>query len=257
MRASILSSVHSTKRYKKMSKTLPLKIDSIAKAFKKKQVLYDVSLDIKPGEIFGLIGLNGVGKTTLIKIILDLLEQDQGEVKLFGDSSAKPKTRKQLAYLPEKFHPSPFLKGEEFLHLSQTYYQKPLTNKEIYELADRLGLDQKALGQPIRKYSKGMGQKLGLLSIFLSQAPLLLLDEPMSGLDPKARIQLKDMLLEYKKQGNTIFFSSHILADIEEICDQIAIIHDTHVVYQGSPKKFLKQQKEKHLERAFLRAVES
>lgn len=238
-----------------MTNNIPLLIKSVSKSFKNKLVLNDVSLQVNEGEIYGLIGLNGVGKTTLIKIMLDLLLQDKGEVEFFGTKVSVTQSRKNINYLPEKFYPSQFLKGKEFLELSLSYYGKPFDIKKANKQAAILGLDPAALQQTITKYSKGMGQKLGLLAMFLCETKLLILDEPMSGLDPSARIQLKDMLNNYKKQGNTIFFSSHILSDIEEICDNMAVIHDGKIIFSGKPKTFLKQNGNKNLERAFLQAI--
>lgn len=234
---------------------VPMEVKHVSKAFGKHQVLKDVSLQVNEGEIFGLIGLNGVGKTTLIKIILNLLNQDEGEVSFFGESTLTPKSRRFISYLPEKFYPSTLLTGEEFLKISLAFYGKELNLKQAKEKAAILKLDPEVLHRRVSSYSKGMGQKLGLLSVFLAETPLFLLDEPMSGLDPQARIQLKDLLLEYKKAGHTIFFSSHILADIEEICDRTAIIHGGDIIFSGEPKQFLKESGEKSLERAFLKAI--
>lgn len=233
----------------------PLLVEAVSKSFKNKQVLSNVSLKVAQGEIYGLIGLNGVGKTTLIKIILDLLAQDSGNVEFFGIKSSTTESRKNINYLPEKFYPSQFLKGKEFLELALAYYGKKFDIKKAEEKAAALGLEPAALQQTISKYSKGMGQKLGLLSMFLCETPLLILDEPMSGLDPSARIQLKDLLNDYKKQGKTIFFSSHILSDIEEICDNMAVIHDGHIIFSGKPTEFLNKHNGKNLERAFLEAI--
>lgn len=237
------------------SNAIPLNINSISKTFKEKKVLKNVSLTVNQGEILGLVGVNGVGKTTLIKIILNLLNQDDGEVEFFGEKSSNKKSRMNLSYLPEKFYPSNFLKGSEFLSLALSYYGKKLDKEIANDKAKLLGLDPKVLDYKVSKYSKGMGQKLGLLSMFLTQAPLLLLDEPMSGLDPSARIQLKKQLKDYKSLGNTIFFSSHILADIEEICDRIAVMHNGELIFTGDPHKFLEQQNEQNLEKAFLKAI--
>lgn len=234
---------------------VPLSAENVFKNFGGKSVLNDVSLAIKPGEIFGLIGLNGAGKTTLIKIILGLLEQDKGKVALFDQNVHNPKTRRNLSFLPEKFQPSSLLKGREFLSLSLSYYGRKYDHKAAIEGAKRLDLDPGVLDHKITKYSKGMGQKLGILSAFLTEAPLLILDEPMSGLDPSARIRLKDYLMDYAKQGKTIFFSSHILSDIDEICDRIAILHDHKMVFTGTPEGFKTKYKEKILERAFLKAI--
>ncbi len=242
---------------KKNKLPLPLVVDHVSKNFKDKKVLKDVSLTIKKEEIYGLIGVNGVGKTTLIKVILDLLDADKGGVTFFGHDAKDPKSRQNIAYLPEKFYPSPFLKGSEFLSLALSYYGKKLDIDEARAKAEVLDLDPKVLDHLVGKYSKGMGQKLGLLSVFLTGSPLLILDEPMSGLDPGARIKLKQLLRDYKKQGNTIFFSSHILADIEEICDRMSVMHNGDLIYEGGSAAFLKQYKEKNLERAFLKAIEA
>jgi ABC-2 type transport system ATP-binding protein len=235
--------------------TSPLAVTSVFKTFKNKPVLHDVSLTVKKGEIYGLIGVNGVGKTTLIKIILNLLNADKGETSFFGTSTLLPESRRNIAYLPEKFYPSPFLKGSEFLSLSLSYYGKTLNIAKAKEKAAALDLDPNVLDHRVGKYSKGMGQKLGLLSMLLAETPLLLLDEPMSGLDPSARIRLKRLLKEYKDAGNTIFFSSHILADIEEICDRMAVMHQGRLIYEGDGKSFLKEYKETNLEMAFLKAI--
>jgi len=240
-----------------MDNASPLSVISVHKKFKEKTVLDNISLEVKAGEIYGLIGVNGVGKTTLIKIILDLLAADSGDMSFFGENVSDPKSRKKIAYLPEKFMPSPFLKGKEFLSISLSYYGRSLDLEKAKEKAVQLALDPAVLEHRIGRYSKGMGQKLGLLSMFLSESPLLILDEPMSGLDPRARICLKSMLNEYKSEGNTIFFSSHILADIEEICDRMAVINDGKIIYEGGSKAFLKNYEEKNLEHAFLKAIES
>lgn len=240
-----------------MSKANPLDIRGLNKSFKGNDVLQNVSLKVEKGQVFGLIGLNGVGKTTMIKIILGLLNQDSGVVKLFGQETNNKEARKKLSFLPEKFHPSQFLKGKEFLDLTCSYYGQKYNEVEAFRLARILGLKPEVLGNRVSSYSKGMGQKLGLLSSMLVAAPFLMLDEPMSGLDPSARIALKDAMIDYVKadKNNTIFFSSHILSDIDEICDNIAILHDSKIIYQGAPDKFKKEQKEKSLERAFLKAI--
>lgn len=237
------------------NKKIPLHIDNICKNFDKKTVLDDISFDVKKGEIFGLIGLNGAGKTTLIKIILGLLEQDSGNASVFNENVKNKETRKHLSFLPEKFYPSLFLKGKEFLSLTLSYYGKKYSSSAAKIRAEKLDLDPGVLDLKITKYSKGMGQKLGLLSAFLTNTPLLILDEPMSGLDPSARILLKDNMLDYKKSGNTIFFSSHILSDIDEICDRIAILHNNKMIFIGKPEDFKKKNKTNNLERAFLNSI--
>jgi len=235
----------------------PLKINNISKQFKTKKVLQNISLEVKKGEIFGLIGENGIGKTTLIKIVLDLLNADTGSVTILGKNSSNNASRENICYLPEKFQPSPFLKGKEFLSIALSFHKKTLDSEQAKKLAICLGLAPEALDQKIGKYSKGMAQKLGLLSIFLIDTPLLILDEPMSGLDPSARIKLKQQLTRYKKSGKTVFFSSHILADIEEICDRMTILHNKELIFTGRPADYLKKSKEKTLEKAFLKTIEN
>jgi ABC-2 type transport system ATP-binding protein len=233
----------------------PIEIINLNKSFGDKQVLKDVTFSLEVGEIFGLIGLNGVGKTTLIKIILDLLSADTGESNFFGINTNETESRKKIAYLPEKFYPSQFLKGNEFLSLALSYYNKDYDVELSKFYAKELDLDPIMLEHKISKYSKGMGQKLGLLSVLLSQVPLLILDEPMSGLDPSARIQLKNLLLNYVKSDKTIFFSSHILSDIDEICNRIAVIDQGNLIFVGTPVEFKQKYNNDSLEKAFLQAI--
>ncbi len=232
-----------------------LEIKKLSKDFKSKKVLKNFDFTIKEGEIFGLIGVNGIGKTTLIKIILDLLRADKGAVNIFGVDSTNKESRKNISYLPEKFQPSSYLKGKEFLSLSMGYFNKEYNHKKALYYAKNLDLDKNALDNKVTKYSKGMGQKLGLISMFLSGAPLLILDEPMSGLDPHVRIKLKDLLRAYAAEGNTVFFSSHILSDIDEICDRIGVIHKGSLNFLGTAKQFKNKYKADSLERAFLKVI--
>lgn len=234
----------------------PLAVQHAYKNYKLVKALDNVSLSLASGEIFGLIGLNGAGKTTLIKVILDLISAEQGEVNIFGLCATNINARRKLSYLPEKFQPSRYLKGMEYLDLALSYYGKKLDPAQAKEYAQRLDLDPNVLDLRVGAYSKGMGQKLGLAGAFMIDAPLLLLDEPMSGLDPSARIKLKDMLLATKKQGKTIFFSSHILSDIDEICDRIGVIHKGHLFFTGTPQEFKSKYGEGSLEKAFLRSIE-
>ena len=233
----------------------PLKISNLYKSFGTKKVLDQINLEVKKNEIFGFIGLNGVGKTTTIKIILDLLTADSGEVEIFGKKAILPSSRRDLAYLPEKFQPSNQLKGTEFLKFVTGLHRQKFDLKEAQRIAKILDLDKSALDLKIGHYSKGMTQKLGLLGTFLSKANLIILDEPMSGLDPVARKNLKEQLITYKEEGHAIFFSSHILSDIDEICDHIAILNNTKLIFTGQPQEFKKLQKENNLEKAFVKAI--
>lgn len=234
---------------------MPLTIDHIVKSYGKQRVLEDISFTLQPGEIFGLVGLNGAGKTTLIKILLDLAHADSGNALLFGEPSTSVKARERLSYLPEKFSPSRYLKGYEHLALALSYYGKKLDREKARTLAAELDLNPDVLDRKVGGYSKGMGQKLGLMGAFMVDQPFMVLDEPMSGLDPRARIALKEVMLRARGEGKTLFFSSHILSDIEEICDRIGIIHDSKLVYLGTASAFKPTFKEDTLERAFLKAI--
>lgn len=234
----------------------PLSIQHVSKWYQRRQVLFDVGFDLNQGEIFGLIGLNGAGKTTLIKVILDLIHAKQGQVSLFGKSWRDPQTRKLLSYLPEKFQPSRYLRGMEYLELSLSYYGKTLDKQAARDKAAALDLDPDVLTAQTRSYSKGMGQKLGLVGAFMIDAPLLILDEPMSGLDPSARIFLKEEMFAAKRAGKTIFFSSHILADIDEVSDRVGVIHDGHLHFLGTPEQLRAQHPGKTLEMAFLKSIQ-
>lgn len=233
----------------------PLTINSISKSFGEHQVLRDVSFSLEEGEIFGLIGLNGAGKTTLIKIILNLLSADAGDAQIFGLDSASVEARAKLCYLPEKFQPSRYLKGREFLNFALSYYDKTLDVEKARKLAKGFDLRPEMLDERVGAYSKGMGQKLGLLSAFMADVPFLILDEPMSGLDPSARIKLKRMMLDMRASGASIFFSSHILSDIDEICDRIGVIHDGELLYVGTPQAFKEAYAAATLELSFLKSI--
>jgi ABC-2 type transport system ATP-binding protein len=236
-------------------KSSPLAVECISKSYGKHCVLDGISLDLKQGEIFGLVGLNGAGKTTLIKILLDLATADSGTATIFGQPCASVKGRERLSYLPEKFSPSRYLKGYEHLALALSYFGKKLDVEKAQALARSLDLDPAVLSRKVGSYSKGMGQKLGLIGAFMVDQPFMILDEPMSGLDPRARICLKEVMLQAKRDGKTLFFSSHILSDIDEICDRIGIIHDSKLVYLGTAADFKPTFHENSLERAFLRAI--
>ena len=235
----------------------PLTVEGVTKSYNGKTVLENAGLSLVPGEIFGLIGLNGAGKTTLIKIILDLTRADSGQARIFGIDTGRLESRRELSYLPEKFQPSRYLKGMEYLQLALAYYNLSLDEEAARKGAAALDLDPAVLEHRVGSYSKGMGQKLGLLGAFLVGGRLLLLDEPMSGLDPSARIKLKAMLLAAKAQGKTVFFSSHILSDLDEICDRIGVIHNGQLFFTGTPAEFKRKYGGESLEKAFLCSIEA
>lgn len=237
-----------------------LSIKNISKSFfdGEKKVLENINLEVSQNQIFGLVGLNGIGKTTIIKTIIGLLEIEKhtgSEIKVDGIDVEDFESKKKFCYLPEKFQPSQHLTGIEFLDVFCSFFGKKVTINEASKMCDDIELDKQALYMPTSQCSKGMGQKLGLMSAFLSDAKLLILDEPMSGLDPKARIVVKNLMKKYVQNGKSIFFSSHILADIDEICHEIAILHDKNIIFKGSCENFKKEQNSNNLENAFLNAI--
>lgn len=235
---------------------MALAVDGVTTRYGKLVALEDVSLAVHPGEIFGLIGLNGVGKTTLIKSVLNLVTPTAGRVSIFGRDHRDPTSRARIAYLPEKFQPSALVSGAEFVRFSLAYYGRRLRRDEAAAAAERLGLDTGALKKRVGQYSKGMSQKLGLLATFMTEAPLLILDEPMSGLDPKARILFKREVSAYRAAGRTVFLSSHILADVDEMCDRIGVLDDGRLAYLGTPRELKRRAGTTSLEQAFLEVIE-
>lgn len=242
---------------KKMTKSSPIiSAQSIAADYGQGVVISDIDFEIKPGESFGLMGLNGAGKTTFIKILLGLLEPSHGSIKIENQDRLTHETKHKIAYLPEKFEPPTFLSGLEFVRFSLKLYHKHCTDDQIYQAADRLALDRQALKRRVDTYSKGMRQKIGLMATFLTECPIMILDEPMSGLDPRARACTKDEILKCRKKGITVFISSHILSDMDEICDRTTVLHEGKILFLGPPKKLKTQTKEQYLERAFLKLID-
>ncbi len=231
-------------------------IDEVTTRYGKESVLDQISLTVASSEIFGLIGLNGVGKTTLIKSILTLVKPNSGIVRIFGEDHMDPASRAKLAYLPEKFQPPPLLTGAEFIRFSLSSYGLSYNLAKASEMAENLGLEPSDLDKRMGVYSKGMSQKLGLLATFMTSQPLLILDEPMSGLDPKARIMFKRQVAKYRESGKSIFLSSHILADLDELCDHIGILHEGNLAYDGTPVNLKQLANTPSLEQAFLGVIE-
>ncbi len=234
---------------------LALKIEQLNQHYGKHDVLSDINLSVNQGEYIGLVGVNGAGKTTLIKSILDFISIKTGKIEIFGQSHRETASRQSLSFLPEKFLPPYYLTGKDFISYMAELNQVQTNETEIAEIFKVLDLDISALKKSVRQYSKGMAQKLGLASCFISQRPMLLFDEPMSGLDPKARAYLKRHLINLKKSGQTLFFSTHLLADVESICDRIVILHDGNICFNGSPIECCEQYEAGNLEDAYLKCI--
>ena len=234
-----------------------LDIQQLAKNYGKLPVLQPLNLTVQRGECFGLVGKNGAGKTTLIKCLLDFCDVNGGTIRILGIPHRKNRARRPLAFLPENFLPPHALTGRDFLQYMLALRELPYIDEQARAMCVTLDLDPQALDRQARSYSKGMTQKLGLAACFLSHAELFILDEPMSGLDPKARALLKRQLAQHKQAGKTVFFSSHVLADVEEICDRMAILHDGKMAFVGTVADCRAQYQGATLEQAYLAAIET
>ncbi len=216
------------------------------------------TLTVAPGECFGLVGANGAGKTTLIKCLLDFCEPDRangGTIKIFGVSHRLTASRARLAYLPERFNPPYYLTGRDFLQYMAKMHHARYDESAAAHVLQELDLVPAALDKAVRAYSKGMNQKLGLAACMLSGKDLYILDEPTSGLDPRARILLKRKLKALRDEGKTIFFTSHALADVEEMCDRVAVIDGGKLRFAGTPAELIRAQNAGTMEEAFMTLV--
>lgn len=235
--------------------TTALQFQNLVKNYQNKQVLKGINLEIKQAEFFGLVGMNGAGKTTLIKCLLDFCAFDSGNINIFGVNNQETQSRQPLAFLPERFMPPYYLTGADFLKYMLKLQSIAYVQEEAEKTLVELDLDLSAMTNPVRSYSKGMTQKLGLAACFLAQKKLYVLDEPMSGLDPKARVLLKARLQQLKESGGTLFFSSHALADVEGLCDRMAILHEGQLRFVGTPADCKKQFEADSLEQAYMRCI--
>ncbi len=229
-----------------------LEFDRVARRFGNRPVLDGVSLTVARGEALGLVGVNGAGKTTLIRGLLDLGRIDDGRITIDGVPHTETAARRGLSYLAERFEPPWFATGYELLRHLAALSGAPFDAAAARTEAATLDLDEAALERPARTYSKGMAQKLGLVASILSGAPLLVLDEPMSGLDPRARVLIKRRLAALRASGTTLFFSTHLLVDVESLCDRIAVLHGGRIAWCGTPAALVAARGATSLEAAFL-----
>jgi ABC-2 type transport system ATP-binding protein len=232
-----------------------LRIVALAKRYKKFEALSRVDLDVAAGEAFGLVGANGAGKTTLIKCMLDLTACDAGAIEIFGVAAQNPAARRRLAYLPERFNPPHYLRAREFLAMMCGLAGERYDALRVSGLFEELELESAVLEQPVRTLSKGMTQKLGLAGCFAVPRDLYVLDEPMSGLDPAARVAVKSVLRRLAAGGRTLLFTSHVLADVDELCSSIAVLERGRVRFRGRPAALCERYADPNLERAFMRCI--
>jgi ABC-2 type transport system ATP-binding protein len=202
--------------------------------FKRKKILKGISLTVDEGEIFGYLGPNGAGKTTTIKCIMGLILPDMGEIRILGKNYLSLKAKTDLGFLPENPYFYDYLTATEFLRFYSQLFQlkKEDREKRIAYLIKLVGLEKSADLQ-LRKFSKGMLQRIGLAQALLNEPAIVFLDEPLGGLDPIGRKEIRDIIVRLREEGKTVFLSSHILQDIEMICDRVAIIAGGEIVNAG------------------------
>ncbi len=238
-----------------MRESPALRVRALRKRYAKFEALHAVDLDVGAGEAFGLVGANGAGKTTLIKCVLALAAGDAGSIEIFGRAAQSPAARRRLAYLPERFNPPYYLRAREFIAMMFELAGARYDAARVSALLGELEIEGRVLEQPVRQLSKGTTQKLGLAGCFAVPRDLYVLDEPMSGLDPGARVAVKAVLRRRSAEGRTLFFTSHVLADVEELCSAIGVLERGRMRFRGSPAALCERYAERNLERAFLRCI--
>ena len=211
----------------------------------KVRALKALDLEIHKGEIFGLLGPNGSGKTTTIKLLLGLLFPTSGRALVFGREATDVAKNERLGYLPEESYLYRFLNAEETLDFYGRLFDMPaaVRRKRAAELIDLVGLNW-AKRRQLKEYSKGMARRIGLAQALINDPELILLDEPTSGLDPIGTREMKDLILKLKAQGKTVLMSSHLLADVQDVCDRIAILHQGELKELGRVDSLLKVRDE-------------
>ena len=226
-----------------------LSVRALAKTFrigffrKRVEAVRGVDFEVRRGEIFGILGPNGAGKTTTIKMALRLIFPTAGEVRLFGEKEPGPDVMRRLGYLPESPYVYQYLRAHEFLDLCGRLVglDASARKKRSDEMIEKVGLAH-ATDRPIGRFSKGMLQRIGLAQALLHDPELLILDEPMSGLDPIGRKEVRDLILAEHRRGKTIVFTSHILSDVEMLCDRVAIVHRGKVSAYGALGELLRPE---------------
>ena len=205
---------------------------------KKKTVraLDHLTIDVRRGDIFGFLGPNGAGKTTTLKLLMRLIYPTEGSATILGNPIDDVATRSRIGYLPENPYFYDYLSGRELLEYTARLFaiEKPVAERRAAELLTMVGLDKDRADRQLRKYSKGMLQRIGIAQALVNDPEIVFMDEPMSGLDPIGRREVRDLMLSLREQNKTIFFSSHILSDVEALCDRAAILSRGKLIRYGT-----------------------
>jgi len=204
------------------------------KAYGRKIALHDLDLTVQSGEVFGFLGPNGAGKTTTVKILLGLVQATHGQARIFGLPAGDPEARRRIGYLPENFRFHDWLTGSALLDFHARLAQIPAAKRpgRIAEVLALVGLQGRGQDR-IRAYSKGMTQRIGLAQAIIHEPDLVLLDEPTSALDPVGRREVRDLIRGFRARGMTVFLNSHLLSEVEMVCDRVAIVDHGRVVRSG------------------------
>jgi len=236
--------------------TQKLRVEYRSRDFRQsnKVALAGLDLEVRAGEIFGFLGPNGAGKTTTMNVLLGFVTPTSGSASLFGIDVRQPIARQRIGYLPELTYYYKFLTAEEILRFYAKIFglSRAETDRRIEQLLKLVELEH-AAKRPIKSYSKGMQQRVGLAQALINNPDLLILDEPTSGLDPLGRMKVREIIQRLKDEGKTVFFSSHELGEVEAICDHVAIVHQGELKVTGTVAEI--SAGHANLEQAFLKIV--
>lgn len=240
-----------------------LKTDNLRVEFRTRQAdqpvkvaLEGLTLAVRPGEVFGFLGPNGAGKTTTMNVLLGFVNATAGEASLFGVNVREPIARQRIGYLPEQTYYYKFLTAEEILRFYARIFRIPRgeVDRRIDGVLKLVELDH-ARKRPLKTYSKGMQQRVGLAQALINQPDLLILDEPTSGLDPVGRMKVREIIQRLRHEGRTVFFSSHELGEVETVCDRVAILHQGRLKAEGRVADLVQQHGRQNLEQVFLQII--
>ncbi|KAL1110033.1 hypothetical protein AAG570_014173 [Ranatra chinensis] len=232
-----------------------LKISGLTKRYKKFTAVQDVTFEVPEGAVYGLVGLNGAGKTTTIKSITGLLKKFDGDISIAGLPWGHKDYNKEFSFLPELFTPPLYLTGMEYVKFILELHKAKVDMDLVNRMCDTLNFDKNLLDKKTKTYSKGTMQKIGLIQAVCTPAKLLILDEPMSGLDPLARARFKNLIADVNQKGTTLFLSTHILHDIDTLCSHIGILNAGRLLFNGTPAELKQKYNVTNLEDAFLKEI--
>jgi len=214
---------------------------------KKVRALDGLNLQVEGGQIFGFLGGNGAGKTTTIKILMSLIFPSEGRASILGEDISNVKMRSRIGYCPENPYFYDYLKASELMdYFGEIFgYDAATRKRKTEELLTKVGLEEKAWNRQLRKFSKGMLQRVGLAQALINEPEIVFLDEPMSGLDPIGRREIRELIANLREQGTTVFMSTHILSDIEALCDNVAILRKGKLAATGKLDDLLNEAGER------------